>query len=243
MANYKQLWKGITGAANAEAIRMLAGILADEKGRIFIQYLGRTGAELCVKILDRVSRDLTCTIRRLRRSCQGIMEGNLKSAEKNTFRVTLRRLAELYQLLPDYMVITSGLEVSDKIIASGGFGDVRSGMYMGSAVAVKTAKVAAKDFQKIRKVWIDNISSWGSVSTIPLQRFYKEIILWRTLSHPNVLRLVGVQEDVDKREFTTVSEWMEHGTIMDYIGKNHANRLELVRDFTFPVAPPAKMQQ
>ena len=90
------------------------------------------------------------------------MEDNLNSAEKNTFRVTLRRLAEGYRLLPDYMVITGGLEVSDKIIASRGFGDVRSGVYKGSAVAVKTARVAAKDLQKIRKirkVCIDGIST------------------------------------------------------------------------------------
>ena len=36
--------------------------------------------------------------------------------------------------------------------------------------------------------------------------------------------------------FVTVSEWMKHGNIMDYIRNNHTNRLELVRAFTFTTA-------
>jgi len=42
------------------------------------------------------------------------------------------------------------------------------------------------------------------------------------------LKLVGVQEDAEKRQFVTVSKWMVHGNVMEYIGKNSANRLELL---------------
>ena len=35
-----------------------------------------------------------------------------------------------------------------------------------------------------------------------------------------------------KGQFITVSEWMTHGNIMEYINKNHTNRLGLVRDPT-----------
>ena len=78
------------------------------------------------------------------------------------------------------------------------------------------------------------------VSTNPLQRFYREVILWETLSHPNILKLVGVQEDIGKQQVVTVSEWMTHGNIMDYIEHNSANRLELVRGFISPPHPPLK---
>ena len=51
------------------------------------------------------------------------------------------------------MMIKEKMEVSDEMIISDGFGDVRSGTYMGTPVAVKTVRVAAKDdLQKIRKV-------------------------------------------------------------------------------------------
>ena len=47
-------------------------------------------------------------------------------------------------------------------------------------------------------------------------------------SHQNVLKLIGVHGDMNKGQFTTVSELMAHGNIMEYIRKNHVNRLELV---------------
>ena len=36
---------------------------------------------------------------------------------------------------------------------------------------------------------------------------------------------------MNKGQFTTVSEWMAHGNVMQYIEKNYVNRLELVRGF------------
>ena len=42
------------------------------------------------------------------------------------------------------------------------------------------------------------------------------------------MKLVGVVGDMEKYQFATVSEWMEHGNIMEYIRKNDTNRLELV---------------
>ena len=55
------------------------------------------------------------------------------------------------------------------------------------------------------------------------------------------MKLIGVQEDLTKRQFVTVSEWMEHGNIMDYIKKYPANRLELVRGPTSPATSFAKV--
>ena len=129
------------------------------------------------------------------------------------------------------------IEVSDEVLASGGFADVRSGRYMGQLVAVKTMRIAAQDdFLKMRKVSINFAFSatWDVALTIMLQRFCEEVILWSMLSHPNVLGLVGVQGDMEKGPFVTVSEWMVRGDIMQYIRNGHVNRLELVRDFTFP---------
>ena len=60
------------------------------------------------------------------------------------------------------------------------------------------------------------------------QQFCKEVILWNSLSHPNVLKLKGVVGDMEQYQFATVSEWMMHGNIMEYIRKNATNRLELV---------------
>ena len=56
--DYRQLWEVATGADNeARAVQTLSNILVDEEGRAFISALDNEGSELCVKILDNVSRD------------------------------------------------------------------------------------------------------------------------------------------------------------------------------------------
>jgi len=76
------------------------------------------------------------------------------------------------------MMITEEIKVSDEILASGGFADVRTGMYKGHLVAVKTMRVAKQDdSRKIRKVSINSISSaaWNVVLTILLSNFAKKL--------------------------------------------------------------------
>ena len=73
-----------------------------------------------------------------------------------------------------------------------------------------------------------------------LQQFCKEVVLWSTLAHPHVLKLIGVYGEMDKGEFITVSEWIMHGNIMEYIKKNHANRLQLVRDLITSLLSPLR---
>ena len=65
------------------------------------------------------------------------------------------------------------------------------------------------------------------------QQFSKEVILWNSLSHPNVLKLLGVLGGIEQYQFATVSEWMVHGNIMQYIKDTATNRLALVRISVF----------
>ena len=135
------------------------------------------------------------------------------------------------------MRIVGRIDIADELLASSGFADLRSGTYRGRFVAIKTLRVTSRDdFVKIRKVSINGIfaPSCCAVSIIPLQRFCKEVVLWGTFSHPNILKLVGVQDGTNGRQFAIVSEWMSNGNIMEFIENNPANRLDLVRGITFP---------
>jgi len=158
--NYQRLWKDVTSTSDeGKAVRTLADILLDKDGRTFISNLAREDAELCIEILDHVSRNpYPLPSRRLRWFRQGLAEHNLKTTEKQVFFVALRRLAAIHGRLPESMMIAEDLKVSDKVLASGGFADVRTGTYMGHLVAVKTMRVAEQDgFLKIRKVSINDI--------------------------------------------------------------------------------------
>ena len=56
--DYRQLWKDVTSTSGeGEAIRTLADILRDGEGTDFILNLALEDAELCIEILDHVSRD------------------------------------------------------------------------------------------------------------------------------------------------------------------------------------------
>ena len=57
--------------------------------------------------------------------------------------------------------------------------------------------------------------------------FYEEVIMWKSLCHPNVLPLLGVT--VSDGYLAMVSEWMTNGNINEFV-KTHkdVNRFELV---------------
>jgi len=60
------------------------------------------------------------------------------------------------------------------------------------------------------------------------QRLFQEIVIWRRLSHPNVLPIFGVSPQ--PFPLCIVTEWMVDGNILDFTSKHpEVNRLRLVR--------------
>lgn len=174
---------------------------------------------------------------------QALTKFSLKTAERRIFLVTLTRLVKHHERLPDSVVIPERIETLDKIPSSGGFADVWSGSYMGRSVAVKVLRISGRDgFSKARQESIKDVFpiTRDVVSTILLQRFCEQAVLWKKLSHPNVLRLVGVQGDMETGQFSTISEMMVRGNIMEYVKRNHVNRLELARDSLSLPSPSLK---
>ena len=63
------------------------------------------------------------------------------------------------------------------------------------------------------------------------QRLFSEIVIWRRLSHPNILPVLGVSPKLFP--LCVVSAWMIDGNIMDFTSKHpEVNRLRLVRSFS-----------
>lgn len=59
----RQQWEDVVSKANeAGAVLALAEILADKEGRCLVSHLGRKEAEICIGVLDRVSRELWLTL-------------------------------------------------------------------------------------------------------------------------------------------------------------------------------------
>lgn len=64
------------------------------------------------------------------------------------------------------------------------------------------------------------------VLTAIVQRFCKEVIMWKSLEHPNVLPLLGATMN---DRFIMISKWMDNGNINEFTKANERhNRFELV---------------
>ena len=237
--DYRKLWAKVADVTEGtESTRILAEILTDEQGGTFVSQLGRRDAELCIEILDRVSRDPHPDSHDLTQLPGSVGTQTQQDREAG---------------VPRYVV-----EVGRNLWTASQFRG-----YKGEASHFRRDtrlwRICRCQVRKVRRRSCRSEGRKGcsagrlpedkegedrqyflgedATPTILPQRFCKEVVLWRTFSHPNILRLVGVQGGMEEGSFVTVSEWMAHGNIMAYIRKNHTNRLELVCAFDFPITP------
>ncbi|KAF9789474.1 kinase-like domain-containing protein [Thelephora terrestris] len=126
----------------------------------------------------------------------------------------LRTICGQQALLPKSLQIQLPEDWPIEPHCNGGYADVWKVEYRGSMVAVKILKVSqTSDLGKIKR------------------NFFKEVILWKTLHHPNVLPLLGAI--MNERRFGMVSKWMVNESIGEFV-KNHKNenRFELLKGVT-----------
>jgi len=61
------------------------------------------------------------------------------------------------------------------------------------------------------------------------QNFCREVVIWKHLSHPNILEFLGVT--MIEKEFCVVSPWMDNGNIVNFLKENREeNPLKLLED-------------
>lgn len=137
---------------------------------------------------------------------------------------------------------TSRVRVEDKYVCQGGFGDVYRGTYAENwlsivKVAVKKvhqglAKEAYQKHFEVRSMSVLIVAHLSHVANI-IQGFVRETQIWSELEHRNILPFIGYTLEIrDGLHFMSlVSEWMENGTVLDYVKKAEGKAviLHLVR--------------
>ena len=144
----------------------------------------------------------------------------------------LRRLCGTFGRLPRSCLINEDFKTQEEIpFATRGYTDLWKRDWNGRKVAVKALRFAPDDDRnKTTKVIVFLVGRspeipWGT--HICLQRFCKEVPLWKHVNHENILTFYGAS--MNQNRFCMVYPWMENGNILNYTRKNpEANRLRLV---------------
>ncbi|KAJ7029234.1 kinase-like domain-containing protein, partial [Mycena alexandri] len=126
----------------------------------------------------------------------------------------LLRLSRVSELLPACFPLV-GLEKLGPQVAAGAFGDIWKGSVRDQTVSVK-----------IMRLFRDT----DSILTHFLQEFGREALIWRQLSHPNLLPFYGLYY-LDRR-LCLVSPWMENGHVVEFLKTAPVgiNRVSLILD-------------
>ncbi|KAF9644194.1 kinase-like protein, partial [Thelephora ganbajun] len=125
----------------------------------------------------------------------------------------LSKICKAQRIIPASYILQERFIHVGSAHGRGGFADVSNGKYLGCSVAIKRLRMSQEDSDRIFK------------------RLCREVIVWKHLSHPNILPLLGVSVSIDPHCFCILSEWMPHGNVMQYARSNpEANRLKLLSD-------------
>ena len=140
----------------------------------------------------------------------------------------LRKMCCKYKVLPSSYAITNELERIEEFPSSGGgSADVFCGWYRGSKVAIKRIRHDSNRASVERVRLYASLFRNADVLMRVRQRFCHEVVLWKQFKHPNLLPLLGATKAL--YTLIMVSEWMEHGTIMEFVTLfPETNRLKLV---------------
>ncbi|KAJ7489234.1 kinase-like domain-containing protein [Mycena latifolia] len=128
---------------------------------------------------------------------QNILDSTCDLTSRPLLSKALIRLSRASELHPTCFAL-SGLEKVGQQVAAGGFGDICKGLVGGQSVAVKIMRLFRDADVKAA-----------------LKDFGREALIWRQLSHPNLLPFFGLYY-LDNR-LCLVSLWMENGDILEFL--------------------------
>ncbi|KAF7345070.1 Protein kinase domain-containing protein [Mycena venus] len=143
---------------------------------------------------------------------QDLLDLSYQSSYKPLLWKALLRLSRKSGLHPTCFTL-SRVEKVGQQMAGGGFGDIWRGLVDGQTVAVKSIRIFLEE----------------DVQTA-LKEFGREALIWRQLSHPNLLPFFGLYT-LDGR-LSLVSPWMENGHLQQYLKgcPRDMDRLPLILD-------------
>ncbi|KAJ7267294.1 hypothetical protein C8J57DRAFT_363158 [Mycena rebaudengoi] len=146
---------------------------------------------------------------------QDLLDYDIPASRPSLFKALIR-LSRASGLHPRCFPLT-GVQKVGKQVAAGGFGDIWQGSVQGQHVSVKVMRIFRKDDVEVA-----------------MKDFGREALIWRQLSHPNLLPFFGLYYWEER--LCLVSPWMENGNVLEFLRTTPASeteRISLILDTSF----------
>lgn len=165
-------------------------------------------------------RNLQCGAQVLARSC-------LDDGPQHRGLRLLLKICKTHGIIPSSYILRRELIHVGRGYCKGGFAVVSNGEYSGRPVAIKDLETDKGSRDATFKVPSINLAHYCCSDFN--QWLCREIIIWKHLSHKNILPLLGVFVSADSRCFRILTEWMSNGNVIRYAKLYpKENRLRLV---------------
>ncbi|KAK0188292.1 kinase-like domain-containing protein [Armillaria mellea] len=129
----------------------------------------------------------------------------------------LLKVAERYLVVPTRLVISNIRCDFKRIVNGGAYADIYRGRMRGIDVCLKVLRIFTNGEMKPR----------GDIR----KEFGREALVWRNLQHPNVLRFIGVNDDLFYPSFCLISPWMKNGDIISFLRQNPGHdRMQCIKE-------------
>ncbi|KAF7360266.1 Protein kinase domain-containing protein [Mycena venus] len=148
---------------------------------------------------------------------QDLLDSFPESPARPRLFKALVRLSHKSELHPTCFPLRD-LQIVGHQVAGGAFGDIWRGLVHGQSVSVKIMRL------------------FGDEVKAAIQKFGREALIWRQLSHPNLLPFFGLYY-LEKR-LCLVSPWMSNGHVLQFL-KNappNTDRVSLILDVAMGLA-------
>ncbi|KAH8813632.1 kinase-like domain-containing protein [Flagelloscypha sp. PMI_526] len=145
----------------------------------------------------------------------------------------IQKIAFVHQVLPPAFELDD-IRTSNHPFGGGGYSDVFEGWWYENQVADEkdygycARKVCVKRLRIYLRPGKSDIIEAEKSSV--LQAFLKEALIWKQLSHPNILPFLGVSTSCFPNQMSLISPFMENGDIMSYITRQSQTRIPTSAD-------------
>ncbi|KAJ6554040.1 kinase-like domain-containing protein [Mycena vulgaris] len=143
---------------------------------------------------------------------QNMLRKTLSQENRLETRRMLRRVSEASNKLPSSMFITGVTDCDAEPSFGGGYADVFRASLKGKAVALKRLREYV----------------YGQNAAAVRLKFCQEALIWQSLNHPHILRLLGIDRETFSPSLCMVLPWMGQGQIETHLranGRQHVQKL------------------